>query len=164
MASKHERRVVVTGIGIISPIGIGVDGLRKGLRSGKSAVKTITAFDTAPFVTHIAATIQDFDPAPYLEGKKLKRLDKFSQFAVAAAKMAVLDACLDLEQENRDRAGVCLGTALGGVGFAEILLVILRELIGSVQTNLVQHAPEVDQATNFGVAATQARNAWHKKS
>ena len=119
MRSEQIRRVVVTGIGAITPIGIGVDGLRAGLRAGRSAVHTLTAFDTSPFVTHIAATVEGFDPAPYLEGKKLKRLDKYSQFAVAASKMAVADAALDLDREDRDRIGVCLGTALGGVGFAE---------------------------------------------
>ena len=117
--SKMTRRVVVTGIGAITPIGIGVDGLRAGLRGGQSAVGTITHFDTSPFVSHMAAQVTGFDPAPYLDGKKLKRLDKFSQFAVAASKMALTDASLDLEGEDRDRVGVCLGTALGGVAFAE---------------------------------------------
>ena len=119
MTKNIGRRVVVTGIGVISPIGIGVDGLRAGLRAGHSGVQTVTSFDTSPFVTHIAAQVNDFDPGPYLDGKKLKRLDKFSQFAVAASKMAVMDAGLDLRVEDRDRVGVCLGTALGGVGFAE---------------------------------------------
>ena len=114
-----QRRVVVTGIGAITPIGIGVDGLRAGLRGGRSAVDMVTAFDPSPFVSHMAAQVQGFDPVPYLDGKKLKRLDKFSQFAVAASKMAVADAQLDLRRVDRDRAGVCLGTALGGVGFAE---------------------------------------------
>ncbi len=117
--SESRRRVVVTGIGAITPIGIGVDGLRAGLRAARSAVHTITAFDTSAFVTHIAATVEGFDPMPYLDGKKLKRLDKFSQFAVAAAKMAVMDAGLELEREDRNRIGVCLGTALGGIAFAE---------------------------------------------
>ena len=116
---NKQRRVAVTGLGVITPIGIGVDGLRAGLRAGRSAVGTMTDFDTSHFVTHIAAQVKDFDPAPYLDGKKLKRLDKFSQFAVAASKMAVADAALDLRLEDRDRIGVCLGTALGGVGFAE---------------------------------------------
>ncbi len=119
MIETSRKRVAVTGLGIITPIGIGVDGLRAGLRSGKSAVGTIESFDTSAFVTHIAAQVKDFDPVPYLEGKKLKRLDKFSQFAVAAAKMAVADGGLDLRLEDRDRIGVCLGTALGGVAFAE---------------------------------------------
>ena len=116
---EPRRRVVVTGIGAITPIGIGVEGLRAGLRAGISAVRTIDAFDTSPFVSHIAATVEGFDPTPYLDGKKLKRLDKFSQFAVAAAKMAVADAKMDMNCEDRDRIGVCLGTALGGISFAE---------------------------------------------
>lgn len=109
----------MTGIGAITPIGIGVDGLRTGLRAGRSAVTPITSFDASPFVTRIAAQVPDFDLSPYLEGKKLKRLDKFSQYAVACAKMALLDAHLDLDNTDRERVGVCLGTALGGVGFAE---------------------------------------------
>ena len=117
--SRSERRVVVTGIGAITPLGIGVEGLRAGLRSGVSAVRTITSFDTSEIVSHVAATVEDFDAMPYIEGKKLKRLDKFSQYAVAAAKMAITDSDIDLCRIDRDRAGVCLGTALGGVGFAE---------------------------------------------
>ena len=119
MSFESPRRVVVTGMGIVSPIGIGVDGFRAGLRAQCSAVTPITSFDTSPFVTHIGAEVRDFDPAPYLDGKKLKRLDKFSQFAVAAARMAISDAGVDLDNEDRDNIGVCLGTALGGVGFAE---------------------------------------------
>jgi 3-oxoacyl-[acyl-carrier-protein] synthase II len=118
-AQQEIRRVVVTGIGAITPIGIGVDGLRNGLRSGRSAVRSISYFDPSPFITHIAAQVSGFDPSPYLDGKKLKRLDKFSQFAVAAAKMAVADGGMDLRREELTRIGVCLGTALGGVGFAE---------------------------------------------
>jgi len=119
VTENNKRRVAVTGLGIITPIGIGVDGLRAGLRGGRSAVGMVTDFDTSPFVTHIAAQVKDFDTAPYLDGKKLKRLDKFSQFAVAASKMAMADGALDLRREDRDRIGVCLGTALGGVAFAE---------------------------------------------
>lgn len=114
-----KKRVFVTGIGIISPIGIGVDGLRRGLRYGQSAVNTITSFDTSPFHTHIAAQVCDFDPARHIDGKRLRRLDRYSQFAVAAARMAVEDSGIDLDNCDRDRIGVCIGTALGGVGFAE---------------------------------------------
>jgi len=117
--SQSGRRVVVTGIGAVTPIGIGVDGMRAGLRAGCSAVRTIASFDTSPFVTHIGAEVRDFDPTPYLEGKKLKRLDKYSQYAVASSKMAISDAAIDLSAEDPDLIGVCLGTALGGVGFAE---------------------------------------------
>ncbi len=116
---SQTRRVVVTGLGLITPIGIGVDGLRDGLRRGVSAVGPLTHFDSSPFVTNIAAQVNGFDPTPYLDGKKVKRLDKFSQFAVAASRMAVADGGLELAGEDRERIGVCLGTALGGVGFAE---------------------------------------------
>ena len=116
---ERKRRVVVTGIGAITPIGIGVEGLRAGLRSGKSAVRAITAFDTSTFSSRMAASVEGFDPMPYLDGKKRKRLDRFSQFAVASARMAITDAQIDLCAEDRDRIGVCLGTALGGIGFAE---------------------------------------------
>lgn len=114
-----KRRVVVTGIGAVTPIGIGVDGLRAGLRAECSAVTRVTRFDTSPFVTHIAAEVRDFDASAYLDPKKLKRLDRYSQYAVSAAKMALADSGLDLDAIDRDRAGICLGTALGGVGFAE---------------------------------------------
>src|SRR5437868_13738830 len=108
-----NRRVVVTGIGAVTPIGIGVDGLRAGLRAECSAVRQVTRFDTSPFVTHIAAEVWDFDASPYLDAKKLKRLDRYSQYAVSAAKMALADSGLDLDTIDRDRAGICLGTALG---------------------------------------------------
>jgi 3-oxoacyl-[acyl-carrier-protein] synthase II len=116
---ETERRVVVTGIGAVTPIGIGVDELRAGLRTGKSAVRTATTFDTSQFCTHIAAQVNDFDASLYLDGRKLRRLEKYSQFAVAAAKLAVDDSQLDLCREDTERIGVCLGTALGGVAFAE---------------------------------------------
>jgi 3-oxoacyl-[acyl-carrier-protein] synthase II len=117
--NNQNHRVVVTGIGAVTPIGIGIDGLREGLRAGCSAVRTLTRFDSSAFITHIAAEVRDFDPTPYLDGKKLRRLDRYSQYAVASAKMAVADAGLDRDAIDRDRAGICLGTALGGVGFAE---------------------------------------------
>jgi 3-oxoacyl-[acyl-carrier-protein] synthase II len=119
LANDDSRRVLVTGIGAVTPIGIGVDGLRAGLRGGRSAVRTITGFDASAFVTRIAAHVDGFDPTPYIDGKKLKRLDKYSQYAVACARMAMADAGLDLDSCDRERVGICLGTALGGVGFAE---------------------------------------------
>lgn len=117
--SGPARRVVVTGIGAITPIGIGVDGLREGLRNGLSAVKRVTSFDTSHFATHIAADVEGFDMTPYLNGKKSKRLDRFSQFSVSAARMAIADADLNLDSADRNRIGICLGTALGGIAFAE---------------------------------------------
>jgi len=113
------RRVVVTGIGAVTSIGCGVEGLWEGVCRARSAVGPITHFDASPFASRIAAEVRDFDPSAYLEGKARKRLDRCAQFAVVASKQAVEDARLDLSREMPDRAGVCIGSALGGAAFAE---------------------------------------------
>lgn len=115
----RARRVVITGIGAITPIGIGADGLWAGLRRAESAVREITRFDPAPFRTRIAAQVDDFHPHDHLEERRARRLDRFGQFSVAATRLALADARLDLAREDRDRTGVMMGTALGGVGMAE---------------------------------------------
>jgi len=115
----RNRRVVITGLGAITPIGLGAEGLWEGLRAGRSAVRTITRFDPAPFRTRIAAEVSSFHPGDHLEERKARRLDRFGQFSVAATRLALRDAELDLAKEDRDRTGVMMGTALGGVGMAE---------------------------------------------
>jgi len=119
MQRRSERRVVITGIGAVTPIGHGRDGLWQGVLRGTSAVRRVTAFDPAPYRTQIAAEVLDFDPSPFLDRKQLRRLDRYSQFAMCAAKMAVADAGLRLEQESPECVGVCIGSALGGTAFAE---------------------------------------------
>jgi 3-oxoacyl-[acyl-carrier-protein] synthase II len=114
-----ERRVVVTGIGAITPIGLGAEGLWHGLKASRSVVSGITRFDPSPFRSRIAAQVNDFHPADHIEERKVRRLDRFSQFSIAAARMALTDAGLRLESEDRDRVGVMMGTALGGIGRAE---------------------------------------------
>jgi 3-oxoacyl-[acyl-carrier-protein] synthase II len=114
-----KRRVVVTGIGALTPIGVAVDGLWQGLHARRSAVTTVSRFDPSPFRSHLAAEVPDFSPTDHLEQKRARRLDRYGQFAVVAARMAVADAELRLEGENRDRVGTMMGTALGGVGYAE---------------------------------------------
>ncbi|TFG42491.1 MAG: beta-ketoacyl-[acyl-carrier-protein] synthase II [Gemmatimonadales bacterium] len=113
------RRVVITGIGAITPIGIGVAGLWSGLQRGESAVREITRFDPAPFRTRIAAQVDDFHATDHIEERKARRIDRFGQFSVAASRMALADAEIHLEREDRDRVGVMMGTALGGIGMAE---------------------------------------------
>lgn len=115
----EPRRVVITGIGAITPIGIGVEGLWAGLQRAESAVRTISRFDPSPFRTRIAAQVDDFHPTDHIEERKARRIDRFGQFSVAASRMALADAELDLAREDRDRVGVMMGTALGGVGMAE---------------------------------------------
>jgi 3-oxoacyl-[acyl-carrier-protein] synthase II len=109
----------MTGFGAITPIGISVDGLWSGLQSQRSAVRSISRFDPSPFRSHNAAEVNDFDPLDFLERKRVKRLDRFGQFSVVAARLALEDAELDLTCEDREQVGSTMGTALGGVGYAE---------------------------------------------
>jgi 3-oxoacyl-[acyl-carrier-protein] synthase II len=114
-----SRRVVITGVGAVTPIGTAAAGLWAGLEARTSAVREITRFDPAPFRSHIAAEIPDFRPQDHLDAKRARRLDRFSQLAVASARLAIADAELELEREDRDLIGAMMGSALGGVAYAE---------------------------------------------
>jgi 3-oxoacyl-[acyl-carrier-protein] synthase II len=114
-----DRRVVITGIGAITPIGIGGPAMWDGLRSRRSAVQPITRFDPSPFKSRIAAQVNDFSARDHVEERRARRLDRFGQFSVAAARLALGDAGLELDREDRDRIGAMMGTALGGVAFGE---------------------------------------------
>jgi 3-oxoacyl-[acyl-carrier-protein] synthase II len=115
----EARRVVITGIGAVTPIGTGVEGFWDGLRARRSAVGPVTRFDPAPFRTKIAAEVPDFRPQDFLEERRVKRLDRCSQFTLAAARLALADSELDLAREDRERVGAMMGSALGGVSHAE---------------------------------------------
>jgi 3-oxoacyl-[acyl-carrier-protein] synthase II len=114
-----SRRVVITGIGCITPIGNGATGLLEGLHRRESAVRRISRFDPSPFRSHIAAQVEDFDPNDHMDRSRHKRMDRFAQFSVAAARMALDDAGLQPESLDPDRVAVQLGSALGGVSLAE---------------------------------------------
>jgi len=116
---SEPRRVVVTGLGLITPIGSGVEPFWAGLRAERSAVRAITRFDPSPFRSHMAGQVDDFDPTTWMETKRAKRLDRCSQFSLVASHLALADAGLDLKAADPDRAGAMMGTALGGVSFAE---------------------------------------------
>lgn len=113
-----KHRVVITGIGAITPIGTGAEGLWEGVRKGTSAIRTITRFDPSPFSSQMAAEIE-FCPTDHLPAKQARRMDRYSQFALVAAKMALEDSGLTPEQAANAGAGVYAGSALGGVAFAE---------------------------------------------
>lgn len=115
----EKRRVAVTGIGCITPVGLGAEGLWDGLRRRESAVRLIDRFDPSPFRCHIAAQVDDFKAEDYLDRSQLRRMDRFARFAVATSRMALDDAGVDAAAEDPDRVGVQLGTALGGIGYAE---------------------------------------------
>ncbi len=114
-----ERRVVITGLGPVTPIGIGVDAFWTGLRNARSAVRRVTRFDPSPFRSHVAAEIDGFDPTRWVDPRKAKRLDRCSLLSLGAARLALDDAGIELDRENPDRIGAMMGTALGGVAFAE---------------------------------------------
>jgi 3-oxoacyl-[acyl-carrier-protein] synthase II len=115
----NTRRVVVTGLGLVTPIGIGVEAVWRAIEEGRSGIRRITRFDASACRSQVAGEVVGFEPTEFMEPKRAKRLDRYSQFAVAAARQAVQDAAMDLEAEDRERIGVCIGSALGGVSFAE---------------------------------------------
>ena len=111
------RRVVVTGIGTINPLGSSVDEFFSNLDLGTSGAELITAFDTSRFKTKFACTVKNFDPSEHgIDRKELRRIDRFAQFAMAAAAQAVADSGLELEKTDLSRAGVILGSGIGGIG------------------------------------------------
>ncbi|EGO65155.1 beta-ketoacyl-ACP synthase II [Acetonema longum] len=110
-----KKRVVVTGLGAISPIGIGKDAFWNSLMEGKSGITRISRFDPTDYATQIAGEVKDFDPTQFIDKKEAKRMDRSTQFAIAAAKMALEDSGMELEKEDRSRIGTVIGTGIGGI-------------------------------------------------
>jgi len=110
-----DRRVVITGYGVISPIGIGADDFWNSLVSGKSGISRVSTFDTSQFSTQIGAEVKNFQPEKYIDKKKIRKMDRFSQLAFAAAKIAIEDAKLDMKKEDPFRVGVIVGSGIGGL-------------------------------------------------
>ena len=155
---------MVTGIGAVTPIGTAVDGLWAGLRAQRSGVRTVTQFDPTPFRSHNAAEVRDFAAADFMETKKAKRMDRFSQFAIASARLALEDSGIDLSRENRDRVGTMMGSALGGMRYAENqVYVYLREGLRGVDPALALSvfagAASCNIALEFGVEGPNSTNA-----
>jgi len=110
-----KNRVVVTGIGVISPIGTGREIFWEALKAGKNGVSAVERFDTSDYDTQMAGEVKDFDPEKYISKKEAKRMDRFSQFAVAASMMAAEDAGIKMEEIDAERVGVILGNGIGGI-------------------------------------------------
>jgi 3-oxoacyl-[acyl-carrier-protein] synthase II len=119
---SDRRRIWVTGLGLVTPIGTGVDAFRAGLRRAESPVRRIDRFDPSPFRSQVAAQVDDFDPLAWMPPKTARQLDRFSQFGMVAGRLALDDAGMrpgDAGAPDPDRVGIYLGSALGGIAFAE---------------------------------------------
>jgi len=122
-----NHRVVVTGIGIVSPIGHGVDNFWEAIKAGKCGISMIESFDTTSFKVKVAGEIKDYDPTETINKKDAKRMDRFTHFAITASKFAVNDAALEINDENAERIGVYLGNGIGG-------LITIEETAGKLMT------------------------------
>jgi 3-oxoacyl-[acyl-carrier-protein] synthase II len=110
-----KRRVVVTGLGALTPLGIGVEESWQALCAGKSGVSAVTRFDASDFRTRVAGEVKDFNPSDFIDRKLVRRGDRFIHFALAATKMALEDSGLTISDKNSERVGVSVGTAMGGI-------------------------------------------------
>jgi len=112
---RERRRVVITGVGVVSPLGTGVEKNWQALMEGRSGVGLVTRFDVSDFPTRIAGEVKDFTPEDFMEKKDVKKMDPFIQYAVAAAKMAMDESRLPITPENEDMVGTIVGVGIGGL-------------------------------------------------
>lgn len=122
-----KRRVVVTGLGMVTPLGLTVDETWKGIVNGKSGVRKITNFDVSESPVQISGDVQNFDASKYMNLKDVRRMDVFIQYGVAASHQAIRDSGLDLEKENLERIGVAVGSGIGGLPIIERNALVLAE-------------------------------------
>ena len=109
-----SRRVVITGVGLLCPLGLGTEESWTALRAGASGIGRITAFDASAFSCQIAGEVKGFDPAVFIEKKEIKKMGRFIQFAIAAAECALSASGLKVTPENDERVGVYIGSGIGG--------------------------------------------------
>jgi len=117
--SVVERRIAVTGIGLVSPVGVGVEKNWENILQGKSGVSLISRFDISQYTSKIAGQVKDFDPLDFIEKKELRKMDLFIQYGLAAAHLAVQDSGIDFAAMEGDRVGVYVGSGIGGIGSIE---------------------------------------------
>ena len=146
---EGPRRVVVTGIGPITPSGIGVEAFWEGLRRGRSPVRPVDRFDASPFRTTIAAQVDDFEPTNFMERALSRRLDLYAQYAVAATRVAVDDAALDTQAIDPGRVAVQMGSALGGLAHAQ------DEMVNFLQRGPKGVNPRIATTAFCGAASCQ---------
>jgi len=116
---EHTRRVVITGVGLVTPLGIGVEKNWQALLEGRSGIGPVTRFDVSDFPTRIAGEVKDFHPEEFIEKKEIKKMDLFIQYAMAAAKMAMDESQLSITPNNEDLVGVIVGVGIAGLSSIE---------------------------------------------
>jgi 3-oxoacyl-[acyl-carrier-protein] synthase II len=119
MTELEKKRVVITGLGAITPLGNDLDAYWQGLLQGRSGIGSITQFDASQHASRIAGEVKGFDPSGYLDRKDVKRMDRFAQFAVVASKQALADARLEITDLNAEQVGAIIGTGVGGLRVME---------------------------------------------
>jgi 3-oxoacyl-[acyl-carrier-protein] synthase II len=159
-----RRRVVITGVGPITAVGVGRDALLAGLRRGRSAVRAIDRFDASPFRSRIAAQVEDFDATDFMTSKRAGRLERFGQFSVASSRLALEDAGLDPADVEPARAAVQMGSALGGLAnaqiqFANFLAHGIRAVDPRVATSAFCGAGSCEAAIEFDFHGPNSTNA-----
>ena len=152
------RRVVITGLGIVAPNGIGKDEFWQALISGKSGIDKITSFDASDLPTQIAGEVKNFEPTLYLEPKKARRMSKVSQYAVATARMALEDSGLEISNKNRNEVGVCFGTSIGNAGAEKDIANFLKKGARGIEVNawaeFTPHAGTSHISIELGISGT----------
>lgn len=121
------KRIAITGMGAVTPVGVGVSAMWDSIAAGKSGVSPITNFDASEYPSRIAAYIHEFDPSAYLDSKEARRMARFQQFAVVAADEAIADSGLVVDESNADRIGVIVGSGIGGLQVMEDQTLLLAE-------------------------------------
>lgn len=134
----EKKRVVITGLGAVTPIGTDVETAWENIKKGVSGIGRLTRIDPELFPAKVAAEINDFEVEKYIDKKEARRMDRFTQYAVAAAKMAVADAKLEITEENGPRIGVWIGSGIGGMETYEEQFKIFTEKASAPRESILR--------------------------
>jgi 3-oxoacyl-[acyl-carrier-protein] synthase II len=166
-----SKRVVITGIGLVTPIGIGLNEFWKNLIAGKSGISSLTTFDARSYACQIAGEVKNFNPTDFLDSKSSKRNDRYALYAIAAAKLALADAKIDLGEVDRSRIGVIIGSGIGGMstiteqsrifhekGHRYVSPFMIPALIANIASGIISIELKL-KGPNFGISSACATSA-----
>jgi 3-oxoacyl-[acyl-carrier-protein] synthase II len=166
---SSPRRVAVTGIGLVSPVGIGNAANWEALLAGKNGIGPITRFDASPFTSRIAGEVKGFDPSLYIEKKEIKKMDTFIHYAMGAAHFAMEDSGLPVTDTNRERIAVVVGSGIGGLPIIEetqrrffITALIVNEAAGNISIKYGLKGPNLSTVTACTTGAHAVGEAYRK--